>query len=504
MTSPLIIDGHFDPNIPQLLPHDKMYNIQIGTRLFRISGASLSSDGPSYFTTHFSKATSKSASNSPSTGASANAYSPNGTLSTTSRDVLFIDRSAEIFEHIYRHLQGYFIDLKDEVQYTMLIADAVYYNLPRLKALLRDTDFYYSRIGDKSFRIPKRLLAQPGDQNNFFQMTAETLYVDVENLIIQKKLLRPPPHSYSYVSRSPKLFNMLLDLLNGGSFALNRETRETLIRECRYYRFLNLEQRLINCKTSFNPVTGREEILMQLQDITKRGVVVPQFYSNDIAKPSFVASGIDSTLTSFQFDTPTNKNDDLLSLISTDFTAAPILKKHKVVPVSFPLRILQYKRPYVDQTPRELSFQIESNHISLIFNRNTRSVHVDIAGPLVGKMETLFQSTLVTDCNVNFNTFKQRAPDDEPHLLFPACLTVCDIMLNETKYDDINVLFDQARDQVNDPNNYAEMVSGLRLFLTNSIWKLGVEPNDQNVVLIGVKLDAFADLKQYNREVQFL
>lgn len=54
-TNVSIVEGHFDPNIPQILPHDKMYNIQIGTKLFKISGASLSSDGPSYFTNYFIK-----------------------------------------------------------------------------------------------------------------------------------------------------------------------------------------------------------------------------------------------------------------------------------------------------------------------------------------------------------------------------------------------------------------------------------------------------------------
>ena len=38
-------------DIPIILPHEKVFPIQIGTELFRLSGASLSSDGLSPF--HF-------------------------------------------------------------------------------------------------------------------------------------------------------------------------------------------------------------------------------------------------------------------------------------------------------------------------------------------------------------------------------------------------------------------------------------------------------------------
>lgn len=33
------------PDIPQILPHEKVFPIQIGSELFRLSGASISSDG---------------------------------------------------------------------------------------------------------------------------------------------------------------------------------------------------------------------------------------------------------------------------------------------------------------------------------------------------------------------------------------------------------------------------------------------------------------------------
>lgn len=35
------------PKIPRILPHERVFPIQIGTELFKLSGASLSSDGMS-------------------------------------------------------------------------------------------------------------------------------------------------------------------------------------------------------------------------------------------------------------------------------------------------------------------------------------------------------------------------------------------------------------------------------------------------------------------------
>ena len=40
----------YNPEVPPILPHEKIYSIQVGYRLYRLSGLSLSSDAPSYFT----------------------------------------------------------------------------------------------------------------------------------------------------------------------------------------------------------------------------------------------------------------------------------------------------------------------------------------------------------------------------------------------------------------------------------------------------------------------
>lgn len=302
----------FDPNIPQILPHENMYKIQIGSTLFKISGASLSSDGPSYFTNFFTKLEA----NAIESGSGSEESS--GTCQT----ILFIDRSAEIFELIYQHLQGYYIDIKDEVQYTMLIADSLYYNLPRLRKILRDSEYYYTKIGDVSFKLPKSLFDRDGDRHNYFYITTDTLYVNVERVIISRKLIRPPPHSYSFVPRSPHLFKQIFQLLGGAKQTMDDNLRQSLIKECRYYRLQNLEQQLVKCALLADPVTGRDEIWIKLDDISKKGLLLEH---------------------------PDEKQADNVD---------PVNKKRKTEYV-FPQPYIKYKRPYIDQQTRHLVVQLD-------------------------------------------------------------------------------------------------------------------------------------------------
>ena len=92
-------------NGQSILPHEKAFSIQIGWRLFRLSGASINSDGefylpikdvtvaeipraPSYFSNYFEDQL---------------RLDENGNGSTKT---LFIDRDPDTFADICRHLQG--------------------------------------------------------------------------------------------------------------------------------------------------------------------------------------------------------------------------------------------------------------------------------------------------------------------------------------------------------------------------------------------------------------
>jgi hypothetical protein len=98
--------GDFDPTIPEILPHEQVFSIQVGDTMFRLSGASLSSDAPSYFT---------------------NFFLPHIGTPEDQRPALYLDRSAEVFKLICNHLQGYYVTPSDESQFVYLFIDAHYY-----------------------------------------------------------------------------------------------------------------------------------------------------------------------------------------------------------------------------------------------------------------------------------------------------------------------------------------------------------------------------------------
>ncbi|CCF56857.1 hypothetical protein KAFR_0B05620 [Kazachstania africana CBS 2517] len=493
-TSPIaVLEGHFDPNIPQILPHDRMYKIQIGTKLFKISGASLSSDGPSYFTNYFRKRDGDSAGASNLSTTSVDSLS---SVSIPNHEVLFIDRSAEIFDLIYQHLQGYFLDIKDEVQYTMLLADAIYYRLPRLKALLRESEYYYTRVGSESFKIPKSLFKKNGDSPNYFQMTSETLYLEVENLIVARNLLRPPPHSYSYVARCPEYFKILLTLLGGSQITMDDNERESLIKECRYYRFLNLEQRLIKCAISYNPILKTEEITIRLQDISRKGL-----YANN--RSSVILTVPNDTV----------KNQPFINT-SKESTSGANTKRQKTSQPSMDQKeswnVLGYKRPYLDETSRDLLFQIDSTECSITFSAQTQSIYLDMVGETARKFELTFGSSLRSGTGIDLQDYCVNIPSpngtgDLRHVVIPAYLALSDFSLNGSKCQIGSILGNvSVHEQVIDFTDLTalRLATGMTFHVSKSVWKLCYRNN--RILLIAVRTDAFRGLKEYCALIDYL
>jgi hypothetical protein len=100
--------------IPHVLPHERVFPIQIGTELFKLSGASLSSDSPSYFSQYFKCQI-------------ANAEEKGEDLGSAIR-TLYIDRDPATFRDISLHLQGYHIKPRDGQHFVRLFADAQFYS----------------------------------------------------------------------------------------------------------------------------------------------------------------------------------------------------------------------------------------------------------------------------------------------------------------------------------------------------------------------------------------
>ena len=94
---------------PSILPPEKVFPIQIGSDLFRLSGASISSDAPSYFTQFFEEQVRQN--------------EESGGVRT-----LYIDRDPETFRDVARHLQGYYVKPRDGSHFVKLFADAQFYS----------------------------------------------------------------------------------------------------------------------------------------------------------------------------------------------------------------------------------------------------------------------------------------------------------------------------------------------------------------------------------------
>ncbi|GFF31421.1 uncharacterized protein YDR132C [Aspergillus udagawae] len=239
------------------LPTEKVFSIQIGTELFRLSGASIASDAPSYFSQFFEEQVRQSG--------------ENATIRT-----LYIDRDPETFREIARHLQGYHVEPKDESQFVKLFADAQFYTLPRLISQLFESQIFI-QIGERHFQISRDIFSGPGDSPNFFSLGFAIFFANPSEIfpgLDRHGLLRPPAIVPPRVThRSGDIFAQLLHLLRGYPLQIkNEEHRAELLRDCRYFHLRGLEQKLIPHHISFNPIRHRSEIVIRLDDVRPSGI----------------------------------------------------------------------------------------------------------------------------------------------------------------------------------------------------------------------------------------
>ena len=118
-----------------LLPKERVFPIQIGSELFRLSGASISSDGPSYFTRFFQNQLRERS------GRQGHGMEEGDCPIRT----LYIDRDPLVFGDIARHLQGYHIKPMDGIHYVRLFADAQFYSRKFLSLSLSTTSSSFHR-----------------------------------------------------------------------------------------------------------------------------------------------------------------------------------------------------------------------------------------------------------------------------------------------------------------------------------------------------------------------
>ncbi|KAI1632454.1 BTB/POZ domain-containing protein [Biscogniauxia mediterranea] len=270
-------DPQLISKIPKILPHERVFPIQIGSELFKLSGASISSDAPSYFSQYFQYQIKK-------------AEEAGEDLSTAIR-TLYIDRDPITFKDISLHLQGYHVSPRDGTHFVRLFADAQFYTLPKLMSQLYEESIFIS-IGHREFQIPRDIFTGPGNSPNFFSLGFGVFFSSPEDLfpgLDRENLIRPPSiMPPSVPNRSADTFYEILHLLRGYPVHIrDTEHRASLLRDCRYFNFKGLEQKLIPHHISFNQARRRQEIVLRLEDILKSGISV----ASDIGASTPSAAG---------------------------------------------------------------------------------------------------------------------------------------------------------------------------------------------------------------------
>ncbi|KAI5289597.1 hypothetical protein KEM54_003602 [Ascosphaera aggregata] len=224
---------------------------------------------------------------------------------------LYIDRDPDTFAEIARHLQGYYIQPQDGLQYVRIFADAQFYSckddktalsgtfslvnaklmsptVPRLTAQLFETNVLIE-IGDHNFRIPRSLLTHPNNSPNYFTHSITLSFASTTRVfpgLERDGLLRPPSiRPLRIDNRDPVIFTDLLRMLNGYEVHIrDEEHRSALLRDCRYYQFKGVEQRLLPHDISYNVVRRKVEIAIKLEHVKQAGL---KFVKSDDDAPAW-------------------------------------------------------------------------------------------------------------------------------------------------------------------------------------------------------------------------
>lgn len=326
--------------IPKILPHERVFPIQIGSELFKLSGASLSSDAPSYFSQYFL--------------CQIKTAEENGEEVCSAIRTLYIDRDPETFKDISLHLQGYHVAPRDGTHFVRLFADAQFYTLPKLMSQLYEESIFMS-IGHREFQIPRDLFQGPGNSPNFFSLGYAIFFSTPEEIfpgLKREGLIRPPSiQPPAVTNRSADIFADLVNLLKGYPVHVrDEEHRASLLRDCRYFNFKGLEQRLIPHHISFNQSRHRSEIVLRIEDILKSGI---SFAPDPVSTPMHHPGGVGDASAS----------------------AAAVSGW------------INYARPFVDDAPHELILEIGGENTRI----HTHMMRADFYGQIKARIAKLFE-----------------------------------------------------------------------------------------------------------------
>lgn len=271
---------------------------------------------------------------------------------------LYIDRDPVTFKDISLHLQGYHIRPRDGQHFVRLFADAQFYTLPKLMSQLYEESIFVA-IGGREFQLDRELLQDAGNSPNFFSLGFAAFFSTPGKIfpgLEREHLIRPPSIAPPVVSnRSAEVFGEIMQLLRGYPVHIrNDEHRASLLRDCRYFNFKKIEQKLIPHSISYNQARRRDEIVLRVEDILKSGIsIFHEGFSATVlgggggAGQGMISSSSSSTTTPTQ--TPITGPAPGSSIPNN--TSSGLSDPGSVAWV-------HYARPYEDERPYELVLEI--------------------------------------------------------------------------------------------------------------------------------------------------
>ncbi|KAL2827598.1 hypothetical protein BDW59DRAFT_144050 [Aspergillus cavernicola] len=416
------------------LPREKVFSIQIGTELFRLSGASIASDAPSYFSRFFEEQLSRSG---------------DGNNIRT----LYIDRDPTTFQEIARHLQGYHCQPKDGAEFVKLFADAQFYSLPRLMSQLFESQIII-KIGDRHFQISRDIFSSPGDSPNFFSLGFGAFFaspVEVFPGLDRRGLLRPPAIvPPSVPNRCGDTFAQLVHLLRGYPLHIETEAqRAELLRDCRYFHLRGLEQKLIPHHISFNPIRGRSQIILRLEDVRRSGIHVETLEDSTI--------GITVT----------------------------------------------YSRPFAEESPNDLVLEI-GNESTIIDLRTMRPKFLNLAN---ARIASLLQ--VIVDRK---NNRSQKSTTTAEHPIRIQIDEETDLTIDGEQQVNYHIPDPSSVEPQTKRRRVDGSGSGLHSgswVVRNGQWRISMRPrsgweNSIEFIMVGVKLDVYTSERERNKRQAFL
>lgn len=422
---------------------------------------------------------------------------PNTSASNTN---LIINRDFNIFKTIVKLLQGYtpnhvlFNSIHSVQDWLLLLDDLSFYQFDELKrAVENDLNYVFIDIGGTFFKFNKSLVNSTTDTdddlNNEVFNWGETLFVP---------------------DRSSENFAILLNLLRDSSADITNKInhitynqRESLIQDCEFFKMNKLKQLLISCKIFVNPFNDfNTDILINVTDIDPDMLILD---------PGSNVLENDCTLNCNKLSSD-NDTSDTDKERDKDYSNP---KKKRKININDNWDMIKYIKHTPTHTAEshsshELNFQFNDNESLLVFNKQSKIIHIDIMGKDLLNFEKVFQSFLLNK-GIQLSKFKFRfaiQPNgiEKNHLILPACISIADLNINGMSCRNVGKLISESKctEKIIDFTNMSALQysCGLTLNLQKSVWKIGLKGD--KLMLIAIKLDTVNNIKDFNKSLEFL